>query len=137
MQALLAAIAIAVVHGHCVHCVRPYKLAEMQFVSRTSGWAVGSVDYVTDEHVSIYGTLLHTLDGGKHWREVPDVETYGIDTGPSFSFIDANVGWVSWPVASTAQDHLIRTRDGGRGRRNGPAPRYPPPHPVFPRPGGG
>src|SRR2546423_9101040 len=123
MQALLAAIAIMVVHGHCVHCTLAYKLDQLQFVSRTEGWAAAFV-IESNGHVSQNSALVHTTDGGKHWRQLPDVETYGVEVEPAFWFLDAKNGWVTWPVASTAEDHLIRTHDGGRSWRNGRAHGY-------------
>jgi len=122
MLGILAAIAIAIVHGQCVHCDRPYRLSDMQFLSRTDGWATAFYVAVTGEHVSQYGVVVHTTDGGKRWTQVPDVETYQVE--PAFSFFDSKSGWVSWPVASTAEVHLIRTRDGGRSWRNAHAPGY-------------
>ena len=124
MLGVLAAIAITVVHGHCVQCDHPYRLGEMQFLSRTNGWAAAFYSVVSNEHVSFYGALLHTADGGNHWTQVPDIGTYGVDVVPAFSFIDAKRGWASWSVASDPMDHLIRTRDGGRTWRNLGAPGY-------------
>jgi photosystem II stability/assembly factor-like uncharacterized protein len=121
MQGLLAAIAIAVVHGHCVHCLRPYKLGETQFVGRTNGWATGFYVAVTGGHVSQYTALVHTLDGGKHWRPLPDIETYQIE--PAFWFLDSKTGWVTWPEV-VREDHLIRTGDGGHTWRDLHAPGY-------------
>jgi photosystem II stability/assembly factor-like uncharacterized protein len=121
MQVLFAAIAIAVVHGHCVHCLRPYKLGEMQFVGPANGWATAYYTAVSDGHVSQYTALVHTLDGGKHWRPVPDIETYQIE--PAFWFLDSKIGWVTWPEV-VREDYLIRTRDGGRTWRNLRAPGF-------------
>ena len=122
MLGILAAIAIAIVHGHCVQCDRPYRLGDMQFLSRSDGWATAFYVAVTNGHVSEYGVVVHTTDGGKRWTQVPDVETYQVE--PTFWFLDAHTGWVYWPTASDPLDHFIRTRDGGRSWRNAHAPGY-------------
>src|SRR5689334_25257676 len=102
---LLAAIVAAVVHGHCLGCSYPYKLDQLQFVSRTEGWASAFEVVVSHDHVSQYGALLHTTDGGKTWRPVPGVETYGVEVDPAFWFVDAKNGWVTWPTTSEPLEH--------------------------------
>ena len=114
---------VAVVHGHCVHCLLTYKLGTLQFLSRTDGWATG-FKITSNGHVSQDSALLHTIDGGKHWRQVPDIRTYGVDVEPAFWFLDANTGWVAWSTSWDAEDHFIRTADGGRSWRKLHAPGY-------------
>ena len=109
------ALDMQVVRGTCVRCTRPFRLSRLQFVSPTNGWATG--------FVSEYSVLLHTTDGGKHWREVPDIETDGVNVEPAFWFLDAKSGWVGWPDVVVG-DHLIRTGDGGRTWRNLHARQY-------------
>jgi photosystem II stability/assembly factor-like uncharacterized protein len=121
---LLAAVVAAVVHGHCVGCPGRYRLDELQFVSRTEGWATAFSISVFNQHVSQDSGLLHTTDGGRHWTAVPDVETYGVEVEPAFWFVDADHGWVTWPTTNDPMEHFMRTRDGGRTWRKIRSPGY-------------
>lgn len=111
------------VHGQCVGCRLAFELGRFQFLNETEAWATGSVISVSGEtaesggHVSQSSTMLHTSDGGRTWRRLKSVETYGVDVDPAFWFIDARRGWVAWPTAWTAEDHLVRSDDGGRSWR--------------------
>jgi photosystem II stability/assembly factor-like uncharacterized protein len=110
------------VKGRCVGCDRPYQLSHFQFVSGNEAWATGLFVVVSESHVSQYSTVLRTIDGGATWRQVKrDIETYGVDVEPSFSFIGPRQGWIGWTTTSTPFVHLIRTSDAGRTWRSLPA----------------
>jgi photosystem II stability/assembly factor-like uncharacterized protein len=106
---------VQLIRGRCVGCDRPFELNRFQFVTPLEGWATGFYIVVSNEHVSQSGIVLHTVDGGKTWMPVPDIETYGVDVEPAFSFINRQEGWIGWTTASEPMDHLLRTTNGGRG----------------------
>jgi photosystem II stability/assembly factor-like uncharacterized protein len=103
-----------------------FQLGRFQFLSETEAWATGSVSAVSGKtaesggHLSESATVLHTADGGRTWRRLEGVETYGVDVVPAFWFIDARRGWVAWPTSWTAEDHLVRSHDGGHRWKNLP-----------------
>lgn len=99
-------------HGRCSGCDRAYQLGDIQFVSPSEAWATGFVVSVTGAHVAQYSTVLHTVNAGRTWRPLRDVQTYGVDVEPAFSFVSAQQGWMAWSTLET--QHLRRTRDGGR-----------------------
>jgi photosystem II stability/assembly factor-like uncharacterized protein len=69
-------------------------LYDVQLVNAQEGWAVGA-----------FGSVYHTIDGGKHWRAQGTPTTqhlYGV------SFTDAATGW-----AVGRSGTIIRTGDGG------------------------
>lgn len=61
--------------------------------------------------------MLHTTDGGRTWRALKSVETYGVEVAPAFYFIDQRHGWIGWS-RTDGEDRLIRTEDRGRSWRN-------------------
>ena len=47
-----------------------HRLAQVHFVDRQNGWAVGRSEYYRDDVDWRYqGAILHTTDGGLHWEE--------------------------------------------------------------------
>ncbi len=103
------------VKGRCVGCDRPYQLSHFQFVSGNEAWATGVFVVVSESHVSQYSTVLRTIDGGATWRQVKrDIETYGLEIEPAFSFVNARQGWIGWPTTASPLSHLIKTSNGGR-----------------------
>jgi photosystem II stability/assembly factor-like uncharacterized protein len=77
-------------------------LSAIQFVSPSEGWAVGS------------GRILHTTDGGRHWRT--QFVTSAAGQLRTVDFTDARHGW----VAGATQ--LLATTDGGAHWRTLPEP---------------
>lgn len=69
------------------------ELLGVQFVSRSTGWVVGSDD------------ILATADGGQHWSLVERTSTTQFS---SLDFVDAAHGWV------VGTNELLVTDDGGR-----------------------
>lgn len=79
-------------------------LAQVAFVSPTTGWVCGTVTPAGTPSASPEGVLLRTTDGGSHWNAVtlPDVRSIN-----SIFFINSGIGWL------TSQTGLWRTTDGG------------------------
>lgn len=112
----------AVVSGRCLGCKGiPFNLGELHFVSPAEGWS--SAWYWPPGNGSGYSTLLHTTDGGRHWRRLPFVWQAGAEAGPPFSFADRNHGWVAWTKPQTGDSFLSTTSDGGRTWKHHPSPR--------------
>src|SRR5579871_331462 len=58
--------------GKCVGCKIAARLGEIQFVSRSEVWGVGS-----ENHLGGVNTIIvHSTDGGRTWKEVPQSEQY-------------------------------------------------------------
>src|SRR5207302_5836966 len=74
-----ALIKVETVHGQCVRCGGPFQLGQFQFLDAFEGWAVGFVASVSNGHISQSSTMLHTTDGGRTWRALKSVETYGVE----------------------------------------------------------
>lgn len=66
-------------------------------------------------------TFLHTTDGGRHWRRLPFVWQTGAESGPPFSFIDRDHGWVHSTNQMDATTFLHRTSNGGRSWTKSPS----------------
>jgi len=80
------------------------SLADVCFVDANHGWAVGD-----------RGTILHTSDGGGHWR----LQESGVDCSlNSVQFVDRQHGFAAGgatePFSLVSTAVLLRTRDGGR-----------------------
>jgi photosystem II stability/assembly factor-like uncharacterized protein len=121
LQSASSAPTLEWTHGRCVDCPQRYQLGDFQFLTANEGWASAFVVTVAEEHVSQYGRVVHTTDGGRTWRSVGRVETYGVDVQPTLWFINAREGWLAWPTTSEPLAHVRRTLDGGRTWRNLPS----------------
>jgi photosystem II stability/assembly factor-like uncharacterized protein len=80
------------------------QLADVCFVDRQHGWAVGD-----------RGTIWHTADGGQTWS----LQSSGVDGRLStVFFLDQNIGWAAGgstqPYTHVASGVVLRTRDGGQ-----------------------
>src|SRR5580704_15683802 len=72
------------VKGVCTNCKTAKYLSKVRFVDSNEAWAIGFLppggmgegDY----------SVLHTRDGGKHWREIP--EPWQHNVAPIISFAD-------------------------------------------------
>lgn len=74
-----------------------------QFVSATAGWALGAG-----------ANLLHTDDGGIHWRIVP-IQLSGLHPADLY-FLNPSDGWITGTRCDTTVHCvpiMLRTRDGG------------------------
>jgi photosystem II stability/assembly factor-like uncharacterized protein len=114
MQATSPSVSVRLIRGRCLACNRPFKISRFQFVTPLEGWAQGFFIAESGEHASQSGIVLHTVNGGRTWKPVPGIETYGLDYEPAISFIDAREGWIGWTTASDPMDHLIKTTNAGR-----------------------
>src|SRR3954447_25995718 len=106
-----------IVHGRCIRCAPRLQLGKFHFLDAFDGWAEGFVMTVSNGHISQSGTILHTTDGGKTWKPLTGIETYGVEVEPAFSFINRRQGWIAWP-RTDGDDRIIQTEDGGRNWRN-------------------
>ncbi|MGB6941559.1 MAG: hypothetical protein WBE37_04045 [Bryobacteraceae bacterium] len=97
--------------GKCLGCKIAARLGEIQFVSRSEVWAVGSEDHPGGVNV----VVVHSTDAGHTWREVPQSQQYtDPDARLAFSFLDAARGWIDPLDVVADEGKMISTRDGGR-----------------------
>lgn len=87
-----------------------FRLNAVQFVSESTGWAVGFVHDFGDANTS---GILFTSDGGETWTQ----QAQGISEGQlvDLSFLDDQRGWALTDRNSYPEDHirLLKTSDGG------------------------
>lgn len=76
-------------------------LSSLEMPSETTGWALSG------------GTILRTVDGGKHWT---DVTPTGAAGSPRFAaqFLDADTGWMAERNGSSSKVTVFRTANGGK-----------------------
>ncbi len=97
--------------GKCLGCRIAARLGEIQFVSRSEVWAVGSENHLGGVNV----VVVHSTDAGHTWREVPQSQQYtDPDARLAFSFLDAARGWIDPLDVVADEGKMIGTRDGGR-----------------------
>ncbi len=97
-------------NGKCNACKNAARLGEIQFVSRSEVWAVGSEDHPGGVNV----VVVHSTDAGRNWREVPQSLQYtDPDAQFAFSFLDASRGWIA-ARNRVGDPEMIGTRDGGQ-----------------------
>jgi photosystem II stability/assembly factor-like uncharacterized protein len=77
----------------------------------------------SDGWASTYAAILHTSDGGQHWKNVTPWQTFS-SWGHTWTFIDANVAWVLQQRApdKNLPAQIFRTQDGGRTWRSASLP---------------
>jgi len=96
--------------GKCLECKIAARLGEIQFVSRSEVWAVGSEDHPG----GVNTIVVHSADAGRTWREVPQTQQYtDPDAQLAFSFLDAARGWIA-SLGLAGDPVMIGTRDGGQ-----------------------
>jgi photosystem II stability/assembly factor-like uncharacterized protein len=97
--------------GKCLGCKIAATLGEIQFVSRSEVWAVGSEDHLGGVNV----VVVHSTDAGHTWREVSLSQQYtDPDARLAFSFLDAARGWIAAWADLAGDPEMIGTRDGGQ-----------------------
>lgn len=115
-QALDLPFTLTWAEGKCVGCKVAADLAGVQWVSRSEAWGIGfsfpppgaqgAGDYV----------VVHTVDAGRSWRELPNTRQHA--GPPAFSFLDASHGWFScWNAYCTNETpglEVRRTTDAGK-----------------------
>lgn len=98
------------VHPVAATMVGDAALADVCFVDRSFGWAVGE-----------RGVIWHTEDGGKNWQQQPSGVTCRLN---SVCFLDARQGWAvggsSRPYSNATQGIVLRSVDGGKSWINMP-----------------
>ncbi|HUO32016.1 MAG TPA: hypothetical protein VMU80_22545 [Bryobacteraceae bacterium] len=101
--------------GKCLGCKIAARLGEIQFVSRSEVWAVGSEDHPGGVNV----VVVHSTDAGHTWREVPQSQQYtDPDARLAFSFLDIARGWIAAWGNLAGDPEIIGTRDGGQHWRS-------------------
>jgi len=101
--------------GRCVRCTITKDLGRIQFTSPSRAWAIGySFPPPGAQGFGDY-VVVHTVDAGRTWRELPQTYKHAGDADgpPAFSFLDAARGWIAWWNPAD-EPRMIRTRDGGR-----------------------
>jgi len=95
----------------CVGCKTAAQIGKAQFISRKDVWAVG----FSGAHTAGPTIVVHSMDAGRTWREMPQTLQYPGDPDgpPAFSFLDPMRGWIAW-WNSADEPKIISTRDGGR-----------------------
>ena len=117
MQFVFALFAMALldggaVHGRCSGCDGvPFQLGELRFLNEREGWSTAW--FLPSGNGTGLSTMLHTTDGGRHWRRLPFVWQTSSESGPPFSFLDRNHGWVH-STSQEAVSFLYKTSNGGR-----------------------
>jgi photosystem II stability/assembly factor-like uncharacterized protein len=97
--------------GKCLGCKIAARLGEIQFVSRSAVWAVGSEDHLG----GVSTIVVHSTDTGRTWREVPRTQQYtDPDARLAFSFLDIARGWIAAWGNLAGDPEMIATRDGGQ-----------------------
>ena len=97
--------------GKCIGCRTAAGLGEIQFVSRSEVWAVGS----KGELNGVSTIVVHSKDTGRTWGELPQTHQYTDPDGRlAFSFLDTARGWIAWRNYTDDDPKIISTRDGGR-----------------------
>ncbi len=77
----------------------------LYFISKQEGWAVGRLWPVNIARDEMRGLVLHTVDGGRTWKEVRPAENELFYV--QIRFTDALNGWL------ISRDNVYRTQDGG------------------------
>lgn len=80
------------------------ELLDVAVIDVDNAWAVGN-----------WGTIWHTVDGGRHWRLEHDDATCRLT---SVHFVDGDHGWIAGSsrhaLTHTTRGILLRTADGGK-----------------------
>jgi photosystem II stability/assembly factor-like uncharacterized protein len=97
------------VKGVCTNCKTASNLSDVQFVASDEAWAIGFMP--PGETGAGDYSVLHSRDGGKTWREIP--EPWQHNGSPSLSFANAHDGWLKDMDLDRAEDRLLLTHDGG------------------------
>ncbi len=88
-----------------------YLLNDVYFTDSLNGWAVGSASVF----VGIWGTLLHSIDGGETWIKQDSIP-HSLPL-KDVHFIDPDNGWVIGggmaPSSGYLYSLIINTNDGG------------------------
>src|SRR5580692_9768814 len=101
--------------GTCLGCKIAVRLGEIQFVSRSEVWGVGSEDHLGGVNV----VVVHSTDAGHTWREAPQSQQYtDPDAQLAFSFVDTARGWIAGWGNLAGDTEMIGTRDGGQHWRS-------------------
>ncbi|HJW42466.1 MAG TPA: hypothetical protein VJ476_14715 [Rhizomicrobium sp.] len=97
------------VEGRCIGCQTARSLAEVQFVGPREAWGLG-FNPPGETGAGDYA-VLHSRDGGRTWREIP--EPWQHNESPIISFSNASDGWLKDIDIVEAETRLLATHDGG------------------------
>jgi len=97
------------IRGTCSNCRTARNFSDVQFVSQNEAWAIGFMP--PGETGAGDYSVLHTVDGGKTWTEIP--EPWQHNAAPTISFAGQHVGWLRDVDLDSAEDRLLLTRDSG------------------------
>jgi len=93
-----------------------FYLNDVYFPDSLNGWAVGDAHV----YVGIWGTLLHSIDGGETWVKQDSIPPYSFPTSlplRGVHFIDPDNGWVVGgsmaPSSGYIYCFIMNTNDGG------------------------
>lgn len=95
--------------GVCRACKTASSLSDVQFVGGREAWAIG---YRPPGETGFGDyAVLHSRDGGRIWREIP--EPWQHNESPILSFTSRNEGWLKDIDVIAAEARLLWTGDGG------------------------
>lgn len=110
---------VSVTHGRCSNCDLPYQLDRIGFTFGNDWW--GSGTFMPKDNGAGASTILHTVDRGKHWDQLPFSKSRSGEEAPAFFFLDPLHGWVSSFDSWNAQGTLSWTVDGGKSWKRTPS----------------
>lgn len=90
----------------------PWRIGATLFTNRHEAWAIGITGPTPGVDGMGFRVLLHTVDGGHTWAEVPKTQSYSVP--PSVAFLNDKVGWVQTIDDSTGEQNLFETVNGGQ-----------------------
>jgi photosystem II stability/assembly factor-like uncharacterized protein len=109
-SAAASGYSLDVIRGRCHGC-QGADLGHLQMLTQQEGWAVGF--FFPKGEGGGDSTVLHTVDGGKHWMHLPVWEHGAFEPAMLFSFGDRLHGLMWW-MDQWAEPRSSRTVDGGR-----------------------
>jgi photosystem II stability/assembly factor-like uncharacterized protein len=103
---------VSVTQGSCSNCDFPYQLDRIELTSQREWW--GSGIRMPEGNGAGASTVLHTVDGGKHWVQLLFLKNRAAEEAPAFFFLDSLHGWLSSFDSWNARGSLYWTVNGGR-----------------------
>jgi hypothetical protein len=97
--------------GRCVACRFATRLETIQFTNGRNGWAIGDAWPPAGAEGLGERVVVHTLDGGRTWKELPFTHMHA--ASPVVWFLNNANGWICWGTP-LGEFKLARTLDEGK-----------------------